>query len=313
MWRGDPDIGPFCHIQQELYIAKGLVFRMNVIVLPENIQHRTIKAAHKLGHFGTSKTNQMLLERYWFPRMNKMVEEIQGQCFECKFATKQHLEQPVRIMPIPKKPWDTVAVDFGGSYPDGHFNRVAIDKRTRYPEVETTASTTCNPTTKKLTKMFATHGTDTKTGRKQWRASISSDQFAEFVREEGFTHHRVTPEHARANGEAGNFVKMLKTERITHLQGANRESAVQNMLTGYRSTPHPATGITSYRAMMERTPLDYTDKGPVWQRLRIQNKSESRADKWKHQRTHINVWRLCITQTAKHKWTTPFEPTFYIV
>ena len=110
-------------------------------------------------------------------------------------------------MPIPKKPWDTIAVDFGGPYPDGHYNLVAIDKRTRYPEVhvETTASTACNPATRKLKKMFATHRTPGQIESDNG-PPFSSEPFAEFAREEGFTHHRVTPEHARANGEAEGFM-----------------------------------------------------------------------------------------------------------
>ena len=63
------------------------------------------------------------------------------------------------MAPVPEKPWEIVAVDFGGPYPDGHYNLVAVDKRTRYPEVETTHSTAVKPTTKKLKKMFAAHGT----------------------------------------------------------------------------------------------------------------------------------------------------------
>jgi len=39
-------------------------------------------------------------------------------------------------------------------------------------------------------------------------------------------------------------MKLLnKPEQITHLKGANSSVAIQEMLTGYRSTPHPATRI----------------------------------------------------------------------
>lgn len=31
---------------------------------------------------------------------------------------------------IPEKPWEVVSIDFGGPYPDGHYNLIAIDKRT---------------------------------------------------------------------------------------------------------------------------------------------------------------------------------------
>ena len=58
-----------------------------------------------------------------------------------------------------------------------------------------------------------------------------------------------------------------KTEQTAHLQGKSgpdRKMAVQDMLTAYRDTPHPATGISPYQAMMNRpvrTKLDYTVRG----------------------------------------------------
>ena len=66
---------------------------------------------------------------------------------------------------------------------------------------------------------------------------------------------------ARANDEAESFMKLLnKTEKIAHLQGRNSKIAIQEMLTGFRSTPHPATGTTPYEALMNRpvrTKLDH--------------------------------------------------------
>ncbi len=54
--------------------------------------------------------------------------------------------------------------------------------------------------------------------------------FEEFAKQEGFTHHRITPLHPRANGEAESFMKMLnKTEQIAHLQGKDTSTAVRSM------------------------------------------------------------------------------------
>ena len=54
-----------------------------------------------------------------------------------------------------------------------------------------------------------------------------------------------------------------KTEQIAHLQEKDRlerRNAIQDMLTAYRSTPHPATGVTPFEAMRGatvRTKLDH--------------------------------------------------------
>lgn len=58
-----------------------------------------------------TKTKQMLQEKYW-------LEQIIGQCYESQVTTKQHRQEPIKVTEIPKKPWDVVAIDFGGPFPD---------------------------------------------------------------------------------------------------------------------------------------------------------------------------------------------------
>ena len=93
-----------------------------------------------------------------------MVEQEVGQCYECQVTTKEYRQEPLKMTEIPEKPWQVVSVDFGGPYPDGHYNLVVIDKRTRYPEVESVHSTAAKPTKEKLKKIFATYGTP-----EQWK------------------------------------------------------------------------------------------------------------------------------------------------
>ncbi|KAL9982485.1 hypothetical protein ACROYT_G004533 [Oculina patagonica] len=58
-------------------------------------------------------------------------------------------------------------------------------------------------------------------------------------------------------------MKLLnKTEQIAHLNGRNGNTAIQEMLTGYRSTPHPATGVTPYEALMNRQ--DHTNRREMY-------------------------------------------------
>ena len=164
---------------------------------------------------------------------------------------------------IPNRPWDTVSIDHGGPYPDGHYNLVLIDKRTRYPVVESVPSTDFQTNKERLKHIFATYGTPRRIESDNG-PPFNSKEFNEFAEQEGFQHHRVTPLHPRANGEVERFMQTLnKTEQIASLQGKNRlerRNAVQDMLTAYRSTPHPATGVAPYEALKEtsvRTKLDY--------------------------------------------------------
>ena len=325
--RKDADISQFYSIKDELYVADGLVFRLNQIIIPGKLRRTVIKAAHSLGHLGMTKTKQMLRQKYWFPEMNKMVEQLVGQCYECQVTTREHRQEPLKMTEIPEKPWQVVSVDFGGPYPDGHYNLVVIDKRTRYPEVETLYSTAVKPTKEKLKKVFATYGTpeqlETDNG-----PPFHAKEFAEFAVEEGFRHHRITPLHPRANGEAENFMKLLnKSEQRARLENKPSKIAIQELLIGYRSTPHPATGITPYDAMMNRkvrTKLDYTQR-----EIEIGERNKNQVDdrdkeykmKIKNNAENNNTKRhdlvvgdyVLVEQDKVNKWTAPYESAAYIV
>ena len=99
-YRKDKYINPYYSIKEELYVADGLIFRLNQIIIPMKLQHTVIKAAHSLGHLGMTKTKQMLRQKYWFPQMNKMVEHIVGQCHECQVTTKEHRHEPLKMTEI---------------------------------------------------------------------------------------------------------------------------------------------------------------------------------------------------------------------
>ena len=111
--RKDTDICQFYSIKGEVYVANGLVFRLNQIIIPLKLRKKVIKAAHSLGHLGMNKTKQMIRQKYWFPEMNKMVDHIVGQCYECQVTTKEYRQEPLKITEIPEK---TITSSFGGHW-----------------------------------------------------------------------------------------------------------------------------------------------------------------------------------------------------
>ena len=122
---------------------------MERIVLPTKLQQKIIKTAHKLVHLGTTKTKQMLRAKCWFPGMDGMIGQMVGHCYDCQVTTQDRRQEPIKPSVIPKEPWEDISVDFGGPYPDGHYNLVVLDQRTRYPEVEVVFSTPIKPTKEK--------------------------------------------------------------------------------------------------------------------------------------------------------------------
>ena len=136
-----------------------------------------------------------------------------------------------------------------------------------------------------------------------------------------------TPEHPRANGEAESFMKVLnKTEQIAHSDGTPSSSAIQYMLMGYRSTPHPATGYSPYEALMRRnvrTKLDYEETGVSKDYHRMEKEITKRdrqyKTKWDKQNRHPKCEehnfkvgdKVLLKKRKENKWSTAHEKEYY--
>ena len=156
---------------------------------------------------------------------------------------------------------------------------------------------------------------------------FNSKDFKLFAKEMGFKHHKVTPEHPRANGEAESFMKVLnKTEQIASSEGKSSNTAIQCMLMGYRSTPHPATGYTPYEALMKRivrTKLDYditnmqTNYKTMEREITIRDKEykqkwEDRQKQSKYKRRHFEIGdKVLLWKRKVNKWSTAYEKEHY--
>ena len=157
----DPDITDFITVKEELPYMRHRVLSLDWIYLsfPRNYNRKWSKLLMKWDTLERQRQSKFFVRtKYWFPGMNSIIDELIGGCCECQVTTRQHTEQPIKPSVIPDKPWEKVCIDFGGPYPDGHYNLVAVDKRTRYPEVEVVFSASFEPTKAKLKQMFGHHG-----------------------------------------------------------------------------------------------------------------------------------------------------------
>ena len=154
---------------------------------------------------------------------------------------------------------------------------------------------------------------------------FNSNDFQEFALEEGFEHHRVTPLHPQANREAESFMRPLnKMERIAHLQQRDHDLALSDLLTGYRSTPHPATGVAPYDLIANhkiRSKLcdgrpDLTEGDPEVT-LRDANYKAKQSEHYKgHLKKPLNFSIgdfVLVRQKKQTKLSTPYEPVLYSI
>lgn len=98
-WKTDRRVESYYQIKDDPSNIDGIVYRCNRIVIPETLQKQVVR----IGHQGQPKTKQLIQEKYWFPRMNKMIDQAIVQCYKYKVATKENRLEPIKSTTIPSR------------------------------------------------------------------------------------------------------------------------------------------------------------------------------------------------------------------
>jgi len=74
---------------------------------------REVHGGFLAGHYGENKTSMVLKGHYFWPGMDKDVQDILGRCATCQIAKNHSLPQGLYTpLPVPTLPWVDVSIDF---------------------------------------------------------------------------------------------------------------------------------------------------------------------------------------------------------
>ena len=115
----------------DLVVRNGLWFVKDCLLVPSNCgvrEHIFCLAHDSLGHFGFSKTYEVIKSSYFWPNMCKDLEEgYVPSCMECQCnkSSTSKPAGPLHPLPVPDEHCDLVALDFIGPLPvDDGFDYV---------------------------------------------------------------------------------------------------------------------------------------------------------------------------------------------
>ena len=236
------DMNIYQKLASELNVtADGVLLRGHRIVIPTSMQKNIVQIAHE-GHQGLVKTKSLLRAKVWFPRMDAMVEETVKNCFACSAVQKDVRMQPLKMSPLPDRPWQCVSIDFSGPFPNGDYCLVVIDEYSRFPVVEIVTSTAANKVIPVLGEVFSMHGMP-ETVKSDNGPPFQSFEFRKFMEYCGIKHRKITPLWPRANAQAENFMKSLgKAIKTATVEQKSWRQEMYKFLRNYRATPHVTTG-----------------------------------------------------------------------
>ena len=152
----------------------------------------------------------------------------------------------------PTWPWQDLAADVMGLLPTGESFLVVVDYYSRYYEVSVMRSTTTPRVIMALREIFARfrnpYSLKTDNG-----PQFVSKEFEEFLPECGIEHRRSPLLWPQANGEVERQKRsLLKTLKITEVEGKKWTDELPKYLMGYRSTRQASTGATPAFLMFGR-------------------------------------------------------------
>jgi len=102
---------------RELSCVEGLLYRRNLLWVPEGLTQRVVESEHDTkvaGHMGQDKTIELIRRNFWWPKMNERIIDFVRSCPECQ-KNKAARHQPYGLtspLELPYAPWQSIAMDF---------------------------------------------------------------------------------------------------------------------------------------------------------------------------------------------------------
>lgn len=182
--------------------------------------------------------------------MEKKVTDFLTHCKDCLSFTGKKTKEPIQPHQVPGVSWEKVAVDLFGPMPSSRHVVVVQDLATRYPAAKIVTSTKASNVLPALGDIYNDLGNPDKQLSDNG-PPFNSNEMSQFAAKRNIELQKIPPLHPSAN-PAECFMRPLgKAMKIAHYNKAPESEALQKLLTNYRDTPHPATGV-SPSAMMFR-------------------------------------------------------------
>ena len=98
-------------------VNDGFVFRANKLCIPaSSVRLLLLQEAHGgglMGHFGAKKTEDILADHFFWPKMRRDVERFVSRCTTCQKAKSRLNAHGLYMpLPVPNAPWEDISMDF---------------------------------------------------------------------------------------------------------------------------------------------------------------------------------------------------------
>ena len=205
-----------------------------------------------MGHFGCAGLKRQLRAHFHFPLLDILAENEIKHCHYCNLYTTKAIKEPLVPVYVPSKAWEYVSIDFFGPMPRGEHVLVIQDLCTKYPvTVLIERNTSAKVTIEAIDKIFTNFGRPTRY-RSDNGPPFNSYEFISYMKAMGIECDPSFPYRPKANTVETWMKPLGKCIKIASYKRSDKEKAIHDLLTAYRTTPHPATGLSPGEMLFRR-------------------------------------------------------------
>ena len=173
------------------------------VLVPLSLQERVLQELHQ-EHQGVAKMKTLARSYVWWPNLDKEVEAIAKNCHACQSVKSAPSKAPLHPWVWPAKPWQRLHIDFAGPF-QGKMFFVLVDAHSKWPEVIPMSSTSATKTIEVMRNLFSSYGLPMQVVSDNGPQFVSQE-FADFLKQNGVKHVRSTPYHPSTNGLVERFI-----------------------------------------------------------------------------------------------------------
>ena len=272
---GNKDHPNHADLSRYYYVEDGLLYRVSEptncgnyvglqLVIPKFLQMPLIDEVHSGyfgGHLGIDKTYDKLRSRYYWSGMYRDVVKFLKGCVACNMRKLKRQRPPLQKMQIPKYPFEQIAIDTSGPFPESYSgNRYiinVIDLFSGWPESFATPSKSADTVAKILMEhIIPWHSCPrvivSDNGTEFCNAVI--DQLSSFF---NIKHIRTSVYHAMSNGKVERHNRLQSDALAKLVDSSHRDwdTKIPGILSAYRTAKHGSTKYSPFFILFGRDPV----------------------------------------------------------
>ena len=256
----DDRIKCYWSFREDITVTDDILVKGHRIIVPTSMREYMLDQVHE-GHFGMDKCKMRMSNCCYWPKVNKEIEDMIGNCPTClEFAPAKPKVKKKDMLhhEIPHIPWTKLAMDIfhfqGANY------LILVDYTSKFPVVKQLRKIDQRAVITALEETFTERGYPDELISDNGPC-YRGEQFCEFLKRKGIKHTTSSPYYPQSNGLAEAYVKVVKNM----MKKAQKcKIRFNDMLYQYRTSPVAGKKESPIELLEQRRPrtnMPYLGKG----------------------------------------------------